>query len=137
MRARWLHVAASVAVASGLSFSLQVPGLAQNAPSNRTPAQGMPQAPAGQSVDVSDATITKAGGALRDVANLQENYEAKIASAPSNDMKQSLAQQANADAVRAIQSHGLSVQEYTRVIKLAQANPQVKQRLLDAANNEK
>ena len=37
--------------------------------------------------------------------------------------------------VQAIQSHGLSVQEYSNVVRTAQNNPQVKQRLLSAANS--
>ena len=51
----------------------------------------------------------------------------------SPEQKQGLSEQANAEAVQAIQSHGISVQEYSQVVRTAQNNPQVKQRLLDAA----
>ena len=81
---------------------------------------------------MSDATVSKAGAALHDVANLQEKYQGKMEAA-SPQQKQGLNEQANAEAVRVIQSHGISVQEYSNVVRTAQNNPQVKQRLLDAA----
>lgn len=82
---------------------------------------------------ITDATIGKAGAALRDVAQLQQKYEGKMESA-TPEQKKGLSQQANAEAVQAIQSHGLSVQEYAHVVRTAQRNPEVKQRLLAAAN---
>jgi hypothetical protein len=84
---------------------------------------------------VQDATIGKAGAALRDVANLQEKYQPKMDSATPKE-KEGLSAQANAEAVQAIQSHGLSIQEYSSVVRMAQTNPQLKQRLLDAANQQ-
>jgi hypothetical protein len=84
---------------------------------------------------VQDATIGKAGAALRDVANLQEKYQPKMDSATPKE-KEGLSAQANAEAVQAIQSHGLSIQEYSSVVRMAQTNPQLKQRLLVAANQQ-
>lgn len=114
-----------------LALSL-APGLAlaaQDAPSTQAP-------PAPAAASIPDATIGKAGAALRDVANLQEKYQPKMESAGSQQEKQGLAERANAEAVQAIQSHGLSVQEYSNVVRSAQANPQLRQRLLDAANKQ-
>jgi hypothetical protein len=93
------------------------------------------QGAAAQGVAVPDATIGKAGAALRDVANLQEKYQPKIESATPKE-KEGLSAQANAEAVQAIQSHGLSIQEYSSVVRMAQTDPQLKQRLLDAANQQ-
>jgi hypothetical protein len=92
------------------------------------------QLPANQAgpAAIPDGTIGKAGAALHDVARLQEKYQNQIDSA-SPEQKKSLGEQANAEAVQAIQSHGLSIQEYSTVVRTAQNNPQVKQRLLDAA----
>ncbi|PPQ34843.1 DUF4168 domain-containing protein [Rhodopila globiformis] len=102
---------------------------AQNAP---TP----PAPPAPAAASIPEATIGKAGAALRDVANLQEKYQPKMDQAGSQQEKQGLAEQANAEAVQAIQSHGLSVKEYSNVVRSAQSNPQLRQRLLDAANKQ-
>jgi hypothetical protein len=106
------------------------PGLALAA-ADATPAAQT--GAAGQAAPVPDATISKAGAALRDVANLQEKYQPKMDSATPKE-KEGLSAQANAEAVQAIQSHGLSMQEYSSVVRMAQTNPQVRQRLLDAAN---
>jgi hypothetical protein len=99
-----------------------------------SPALGMAQTPGTQASPpaIPDQTIGKAGAALHDVAKLQEKYQGQMDSA-SPEQKKGLSEQANAEAVEAIQSHGISVQEYTSVMRTAQNNPQVKQRLLDAA----
>jgi hypothetical protein len=94
------------------------------------PAMAFAQSPGAQPIP--DQTIGKAGAALHDVAKLQQKYQGQMDSA-SPQQKQGLSEQANAEAVQAIQSHGISVQEYSNVVRTAQNNPQVKQRLLDAA----
>jgi Domain of unknown function (DUF4168) len=84
---------------------------------------------------IPDQTIGKAGAALHDVAKLQQKYESQMDSA-SPEQKKGLSEQANAEAVQAIQSHGISVHEYSTVVRTAQNDPQLKQRLLDAAKRE-
>lgn len=98
------------------------------------PALAFGQAPTMQMspAPISDQTITKAGGALHDVAVLQQKYQGQIEAAPP-EAKKGLSEQANAEAVQAIQSHGISLQEYSNVVRTAQNDPQVKQRLLEAA----
>ncbi len=85
-----------------------------------------------QATEVPDQTIGKAGAALHDVEKLQHRYQGEMSSA-SPEQKQGLSEQANAEAVQAIQSHGISLREYSNIIHTAQNNPQVKQRLLQAA----
>jgi Domain of unknown function (DUF4168) len=81
---------------------------------------------------IPEQTIGKAGAALHDVAKLQQKYQGQM-DAASPAQKKGISEQANAEAVQAIQSHGLSVQEYSNVVRIAQNDPQVKQRLLEAA----
>ncbi|HEY0182158.1 MAG TPA: DUF4168 domain-containing protein [Rhodopila sp.] len=107
------------------------PALAFAAPDQ---AQNQATTPAPSSAPIPDTTIGKAGAALHDVAKLQEKYQGKMDQA-SPEQKQGLSAQANAEAVQAIQSRGISVQEYSNVVRTAQNNPQLKQRLLNAANN--
>lgn len=114
------------AAAFGLAPALAV---AAPAPEVQTQQPGMSNG------SIPDGTIGKAGAALHDVAKVQEKYQGKFQSASPSE-KQGLSAQANAEAVQAIQSHGLSVQEYSNVIRTAQTNPQVKQRLLSAANTQ-
>jgi Domain of unknown function (DUF4168) len=96
------------------------------------PVLAMAQSP---SATIPDQTIGKAGAALHDVAKLQQKYQGQMDSA-TPEQKKGLSEQANAEAVQAIQSHGISVQEYSTVVRTAQNDPQVKQRLLDAAKQE-
>jgi hypothetical protein len=122
----------TLALALGLAPAVTL--AAQDTPSPPAPSAA-PAAPP-PAAPIPDATIGKAGAALRDVANLQEKYQPKMDSAGSQKEKQGLAERANAEAVQAIQSHGLSVQEYSNVVRSAQNNPQLRQRLLDAANKQ-
>jgi len=116
-----------------LALALSLAPTLALAASDAEPPQAPPAPPA---ASVPDATIGKAGAALRDVASLQEKYQPKMDSAGSQQERQTLAAHANAEAVQAIQSHGLSVQEYSNVVRSAQSNPQLRQRLLDAANKQ-
>jgi Domain of unknown function (DUF4168) len=95
------------------------------------PAQSPLSAPSAAAIP--DDTINKAGAALHDVAQLNQKYGGQIQQA-SPAQKQTLSAQANAEAIQAIQSHGLSVEQYNGVIRTAQNDQQVKQRLLSAAN---
>jgi hypothetical protein len=85
----------------------------------------------------SDATVTKAGAALRDVAKVQSTYENRIQAAGTPEEKRGLSDQATAEAMQAIETHGISVDQYSQVVHLAQSDPQVKRRLLDAASASK
>jgi Domain of unknown function (DUF4168) len=123
---RFLTLAAGVALALA-------PCVALAAPNQSTQNQVPAQAPAQSSASIPDGTISKAGAALNDMVKLQEKYQGKMETAPA-DQKQGLNEQANAEAVQTIQSHGLSVQEYSNVVRTARTDPQVKQRLLNAAN---
>ena len=91
------------------------------------------QTPPAAAQPIPDGTVNKAGAALHDVAGLQAKYQDKMNGA-TQEQKKDLSTQANAEAVQAIQSHGLSVQEYSSVVRTAQNDPQLKQRLLNAAN---
>ena len=114
-----------VTLATAITLGL-APAAAFAAPEQRP-------APQAEAQTIPDSTISKAGAALHDVAGLQRKYQDKIDSA-SPEQKQGLSEQANAEAVQAIQSHGISVLEYSGVVRTAQNNPQIKQRLLEAVN---
>ena len=83
--------------------------------------------------NVPNSTVDKAGAALHDVAQIQRSYSQRLQTASSDDQRRSLAQQANNESVQAVQRHGLSVDQYNQVIRLAQADPGVKERMLHAA----
>jgi uncharacterized protein DUF4168 len=121
----------SLAVGAALTLA---PALAFAAP-DQSPSNQSPPVQTGASAAPDPVTIGKAGAALHDVARVQAKYQGKWEAA-SPEQKQSMSDQANAEAVQAIQSHGLSVQEYSSVIRVAQNDPQIKQKLLDAAKSQ-
>jgi hypothetical protein len=118
----------TLAVGAALGLA---PALAVAAPDQSPSTQAAPAQPAAPDA----ATIGKAGAALHDVVRVQAKYQGKWEAA-SPEQKQRMSDQANAEAVQAIQSHGLSVQEYSNVIRVAQNDPQIKQKLLDAAKSQ-
>ena len=119
--------AASLVVAV-LATGFAVPAAAQQAP------QGAMPPPAGSVTGApDDATVRKAGAALEQVAQIQQDYEQRMKSAQTKDQQQGLTRQAHAAAVQAINNRGLSVGQYNQVIRKAQADPDTKRRLLAAA----
>jgi hypothetical protein len=120
-----------MALGAGVALTL-APALAfgqsGQSPSSAPSAQSPSSAAA-----IPDDTINKTGAALHDVVQVNQKYVGEMQSA-SPAQKQALSAQANAEAVQAIQSHGLSVEQYTSVIRTAQNDPQLKQRLLSAAD---
>jgi hypothetical protein len=81
-------------------------------------AQGVAPPPsAGAMTNIPDATIQKAGAALKHVAQIQQDYTQNMKSAQTKDQQQALTQQADAQAVQAINNQGLSVDQYNKVIR--------------------
>jgi Domain of unknown function (DUF4168) len=113
-------------IALGVGVALTLAPVVAFAQSAQSPSSA-PSAAA-----IPDDTMNKAGAALRDVAQVNRKYAGEMETA-SPAQKQTLSAQANAEAIHAIQSHGLSVEQYTSVIRTAQNDQQVKQRLLSAA----
>jgi hypothetical protein len=84
-----------------------------------------------------DTTVDKAGAALRQVTVIRQTYAPRIAAANSDKEKQSLRQQAMDEAAKAVNDQGLSVDQYNEVMRLAEADPGLEQRLVTAAKANK
>jgi hypothetical protein len=115
-----------------------VPAVAQQSGRPNTAPQGAaPQtpgatAPQGQ---LADATVQKVGKALRSMATIRQEYTEKAQSTKSPDQQKELTDQAQSSMVKAIGDQGLSVQQYNQVIQMAQADPNLKERLLSVAQS--
>jgi hypothetical protein len=114
-----------------LAAGLFAPAGAQENPPATTAAPAAP--PSDGAGAVSDETVRKAGAALHDVVRIRHDYSLRMQAAQNADEQRTLAEHAAQDAVRAVQRQGLSPEEYDRVIRLAQADPALRQRLLAAA----
>jgi len=98
---------------------------AQNQPPNQTPAR-----PQGQSSSptISDQKLDAAAVAVGRVTSIRQNYEQKIAKAPPTD-KQHITDEANNALEKAVTDQGLSVDEYNTIMRTAQNDPTIRQKL--------
>jgi hypothetical protein len=123
----------SFATALGVSALLLIPAAnAQMNPPQARPQTGAPQtqSPHAQSPSptISDEKLNAAAAAIGQVTNIRKSYERKIAEAPPAE-KQKLTEEANGALEKAVTDQGLSVDEYNSIIRTAQNDPAVRQKL--------
>jgi hypothetical protein len=104
----------------------------QARPQAQSPQTQLPQTQLPQtqppSAPISDDKLNAAAAAIGQVATIRQGYENKIAVAPASD-KQRLAKEANDALTKAVTDQGLSVDEYNSIIRTAQNDPAVRQKL--------
>jgi hypothetical protein len=84
------------------------------------------QAPA---ADISEKKLDAAAKAVKNVSTIRDSYEQKLIKAPA-DQKAKLADEASDAMAKAVKDEGLSVEEYTSIIEVAQNDPIVRNKLL-------
>lgn len=85
-----------------------------------------------QSSEVSDQVISQVGKAVVQIVKLRQSLEEDMATAQTEEEKQTLTSHVETEAVRAIGEQGLTVAEYNEVIAAAQADPDLEERVLVA-----
>ncbi len=93
----------------------------------QNPSPSQSQQPA--SPNISDQKLDAAAAALEHVASIKQSYQQKIAAAPSSE-KERIAGEANQAMTKAVTDQGLSVEEYTSIMQVAQNDPSVREKLL-------
>jgi predicted TIM-barrel fold metal-dependent hydrolase len=123
-----MQLVATVAIAAVPIFSMPA-AIAQNQPAQgqRAPSQPGQQMPS--AANIPDAKLDAAAAAIDHVASIKQNYEQKMASAAPAD-KDKIAGDANSAIQKAITDQGLSVEEYTSILQVAQNDPNVRTKLL-------
>src|SRR5216684_5501562 len=108
---------------------------AANAQMNQTQPRPQAQSPQAQSPQaqspsstIPDEKLTAAAAALGEVTSIRQSYERKIAEAPQPD-KQRVTDEANNALKKAVTDQGLSVDEYNTILRTAQNDPTVRQKL--------
>jgi hypothetical protein len=113
---------------------------AANAQMNQTPTRPQAQSPQAQppqaqppqaqspAPTISDQKLNAAAAAMGQVTNVRQSYERKIADAPPAD-KERITDEANGALEKAVTDQGLSVDEYNSIIRTAQNDPTVRQKL--------
>ena len=140
-RARLSQPLAAAALSAAALFLLPVANAQMNPPQARPQAQSpqaqspQAQSPQAQSPEVqspsptiSDQKLSAAAAAIGQVATIRHSYESRIAEAPPSDQER-LTGEANDALEKAVTDQGLSVDEYNTIIKTAQNNPAIRQKL--------
>jgi predicted ATPase with chaperone activity len=116
------------------AVALSIAGLfllpAANAQMNPPQARPQAQPPQAQSPSptISDEKLNAAAAAIGQVTSIRQSYQSKIAEAPPSD-KQRLAKEANDAMEKAVTDQGLSVDEFNSIIRTAQNDLTVRERL--------
>jgi hypothetical protein len=93
---------------------------------SRQPPQFSPN---GEQFDVPDQKLDAAAAALKKVANLKQDFEQRLESAAPSD-EERIVNEARDAIVKAVTDQGLSLDEYTTILVIAQNVPQVREKLL-------
>jgi len=136
IRVRLLQpLAAAALIVSGLimtpaanaQMSTPQAGPEQQSPQAQRPQAQSPQAQS-PSMTISDEKLNAAAAAIGRVTSIRQSYEPKIAAAPPAN-KQHMTEEANDAMKKAVTDQGLSVDEYNSIIRTAQNDPSVRQKL--------
>jgi hypothetical protein len=113
-------LAAAILSVAGLLLSP-----ASNAQTSQTPSSPQAQSP---SPTISDEKLNAAAAAIGQVTSIRQSYEPKIAAAAPSD-KQRMTDEAKNQMKKAVTDQGLTVDEYNSIIRTAQNDPAVRQKL--------
>ena len=114
-----LPLAATVLTVAWL-FSVPVANAQTQSPSP-SPSEQTPK-------DIPDQKLDAAATALEQVASVKEDYQRRIKAAdPSRNR---IAEEAHNALVKAVTDRGISVEEYTSILQLAENDPGVREKLL-------
>ena len=106
-----------------LAFQLRTP---------RSNRRRRPNAPSPGASDpapnLSDQKLDAAAAAALRVATLKQDYQQRIAAAPPSE-KERIAEEAIGALSKAVTDQGLTVNEYTSILEVAQANPEVREKI--------
>jgi Domain of unknown function (DUF4168) len=95
-------------------------------------AQAQTQSPGAtqqqQTPDIPDQKLDAAAVALEQVANVREKYRQRLEEAPAAEAK-TIADEAKNAIYKAITDQGLSVEEYTSILVVAQNDPTIREKI--------
>ena len=124
----------AAAATAALLMTAAVPALAQQT-SRDIPKMQTPDAGSQTQGQLSDAMVRKVGTALRHVVTIRQQYAQREQSEKSPEQQQKLTDQAQKEMVKAIGEQGLSVDQYSQAMQMAQADPALRQRLVSVAQS--
>jgi hypothetical protein len=96
---------------------------------NSQQSQPMPPGKSDALPSISEQKLDAVAAALQQVADIKDSYQKKIEESAPADRKQ-LADEGNAALTRAVNDQGLSVEEYSSILVVAQNDPTVREKIL-------
>jgi hypothetical protein len=113
----------------GLLFMLFMPTAHTQTKPSAGPSVISPPDQATTPANIPEDKLDAVAGAVKNVSAIMDTYEQKVARAPAAD-KQRLIDEADDAVTKAVTNHGLSVEEYTSIIRVAEKDPVVRDKLL-------
>jgi len=104
--------------------------LAAAVPAANAQVQSPAPSPAQPSQDIPDQKLDATAAALDLIADVKESFTKQIEATPSDTDKRRLVDEANKALVKAVTDQGLSVEEYTSIMVMAQNDPVVRQKIM-------
>jgi hypothetical protein len=104
--------------------------LASAVPAANAQVQSPAPSPAQPSQNIPDHKLDATAAALNQIVDVKESYTKQIEATPNESDKQRLVDDANKALVKAVTDQGLSVEEYTSIMVVAQNDPMVRQKIL-------
>jgi hypothetical protein len=97
----------------------------------QAPSPGAPPAttPSPSAAPIPDKKLDAVAAAAKKVVAVSDEYEKKIAQAPEGE-KQRLTSEAKQATTKAVSDEGLSIDEYATIMRTAQNDPSVRDRLI-------
>jgi hypothetical protein len=103
---------------------------AQSPQTNTPQPQPQSPAPANPATSIPDQKLDAAAAAMQRVASLKPDYLQQLEAASPDDQPRIAGEAGNA-LEKAVTDEGLSVEEYTTILEMAQTNPQVRQKIIE------
>jgi len=104
--------------------------LAAAVPAANAQVQSPAPSPSQPSENIPDQKLDATAAALDQIADVKESFTKQIEATPSDADQRRLVDEANKALVKAVTDQGLSVEEYTSIMVVAQNDPGVRQRIL-------
>jgi len=96
---------------------------------NQSPSAPSITVPKSTTADIPDKKLDAAAAALKNVSSVRETYEQKLAKAPDAEKKR-IAGEADNAIMKAVTDQGLSIEEFSTIMQVAQNDPGVHDKLL-------
>ncbi|HZQ02063.1 MAG TPA: DUF4168 domain-containing protein [Reyranella sp.] len=117
------RVLGALAVTTTLAFAVTVNAQTTTAPSSSPPGSS-------STSSISDKKLDAVAAAAKNVVVINRSYKAKVDQAP-DAQKQQLVAEANQAMTKAVTDQGLSVDEYMNIMRVAQNDQSVRNRLIE------